>query len=282
MSIKGTKFEWFKQKQNLSEIYQSVEIKFALAGEDGDIVKQSHPWVKCRDFLHDALRSQITGTESYIYGFKFNPKIPSFPKISLNKTLLMVSQQTIDDVKVFRENLSRALPFIHYYENLAGVANSTLKKIPLTFCKDKQDFKHVWLFEGSLFWIAAPYMISMLTLLLRLGGKLPKVTAVDDPEKIYKTIVDKYETEWEKLVKEAKSFVKDNDIVYLQTCYNKLSNVVKLKDKLLSVHGTDELSKMYDSTIDIGSFHNLSGIFNACKGTTWNQEFNKIIKGINK
>ena len=58
--------------------------------------------------------------------------------------------------------------------------------------------------------------------------------------------------------------------------------IVKLKDKLVAVHGTDELSKMYDSTVSIGSFHNLSGIFNACKGTTWNQEFNKIIKGINK
>lgn len=280
--IKNKSFQWFDNKQSLSEIYQSIEMKFSLAGEEDGVIKQAHPWVKCRDFLHDALRSQLTGIESAIFGFKFTPNTAQFPKISLDRTLLLISQQTINDAKTYRADLSKALSFIHYYENLAGVKNSTLKKVPLHFCKDKTAFKHVWLFEGSTFWISAPYMISMLTFLLRLGCKLPKMTAVTEPEKVYKEIVDKYEKEWEELTKSRKSFRKDNDVIYLQTCGDKLGVLVTLKDSLLKVHGTDTFSTMYDKSIPISTFHDQTGILNACRGTTWNKKFNEIIKGATK
>ena len=269
-------FKWFTDKQALSEIYQSVDMKFALAGKNDNIIMQAHPWVKCRDFLHDAIRSQITGIESLIYGFNYDPNDDKFPKISTDKTLLFISQQTIDDVKIYRDHLSRALVLVHHYENIVGVANSTLKKIPLRYMDGKETYNHVWLFEGDVFWLSAPYMISMLTFLLRLGSKLPRMTSVESAEKVYKTIIDKYEKEWEK----TPNMRKDNDVVYLKECYNKLSKLVSMKEKLVSVHGEGPLSIMYDSKISIGTFHNQTGILSACKGITWNKAFNSAIEKV--
>ena len=273
-------FKWFVHSQPLSEIYQSVEMKFSMAGEDKDgNVLQCHPWVKCRDFLHDAIRSQVTGVASSIYGFRFDPSQDIFPEISIGKTMLLVSQQTIKDVKKYREHLSRALKFINYYENLAGVANATLKKVPMKYCEGLTSYKHVWLFEGDTFWISAPYMISMLTMLLRLGAKLPKKTVVDAPEEVYKNIIEKHESMWKESKENGKTPKKDNDIVYMQTCYDKLSKLVTLKGELAKIHGEGVLSAMYDPKVGIGDFHNTTGILSACKGITWNNDFNAIIKG---
>lgn len=278
MKKNNTEFKWFTNKQNLAEIYQSVEMKFALAGKNDNTIMQAHPWVQCRDFLHDALRSKITGKSSSIYGFVYDPNNNNFPSISLDKTLLFISQQKITDIKTYHNNLSKSLLFIHYYENIAGVVNSTLKKIPLRHMNKKDTYNHVWLFEGDVFWISSPYMISMLTFLLRLGDKLPKITSVESPEEIYKTIIDKYEKEWEK----KPPLRKDNDIVYLQTCYNKLSKLITMKEKLESIHGKQQLSAMYNPEININNFHSKTGILSACSGTTWNIKFNSIIKKVFK
>ena len=70
---------WFNKKRNLSEIYQSFDMKFSFASTEGNELLQCHNWVKCRDFLHDAVRTMLTEQESNIFGFKFakglNPNI---------------------------------------------------------------------------------------------------------------------------------------------------------------------------------------------------------------
>lgn len=277
---KNIKYEWFKNKQNLSEAYQSVKMKFSLVSkEDPNIIKQAHPWVQCRDYLHDAIRSQLHGIKSQIFGFIYDPEDDMFPPINLTKTYLLISQQTITDIKKYRKDLTNALTVIHYYENLMGVENSTLKKVPMTYCKDLKIYNHVWLFEGDVFWLSTPYMISMLTFLLRLGCKLPKNKIVGDPEKIFKTLVDKYEKECEEGKANGKIVKKDNDLTYLKSCYNKLSTLIQLKDNLIDIHGKDVFSALYDVNTPISSFHNNSGILSTCNGKTWNSKFNKIING---
>lgn len=279
---KNRTFKWFVGKQQPAEIYQSVEMKFSMVGGTDVSVEQAHPWVKCRDFLHDAVRSGITGAKSQIYGFCYDPTNKAFPKLRLDKTFMLISQQTIDDVKSYRDDLSKALSFIHYYEDLVGVVNSTIKKVPLCFCKDKTAYRHVWLFEGDVFWISAPYLVSMLTFLLRLGCKLPKVSHIISPEEVYKDIIDKYEKEWKEMTKEGKSFRKDNDVIYLQSCFRKLSKLVLLKDELKPIHGDGIFSLMNDPKVVIDDFHNKTGILSACTGTTWNEQFNNIVKGVLK
>ena len=66
---KAIKFSPY-QTLHYAEEYQVTGFHYAFMSTDG---KMCHHWIKCRDFLQDALRNQLTGRSDAIYSFAYKP-----------------------------------------------------------------------------------------------------------------------------------------------------------------------------------------------------------------
>lgn len=258
MTIKHVK--WFNYKNSLSEIYQHFGMVFSFA-KIGDTIEQSHPWVKCRDFLHDAVRTALTGKKSSIYGFTYAKGVN--PDIHTDKTVLLLSEPNITDPKSFRKILNNGIRLINHYENLIGESLSTIRKVS---GEPEGKHKHVWLIEGPKFWITAPYLISLYTLLLRLGPESIKVTAKE--ETMVKTFGE---------ITSQKRDILTNDIKYLTTVGKYVGSVVRNHKKLTEFNDVG-FSKLYYEDISISSFHNYTGILSLCDMKTWSEQLNLKVK----
>ena len=62
------KFKPFSDN-SLSEIYQQVNMQFAFISPDNE---QSHTFVLCRDFLHDAVKAYLNKSSCEIYRFRYD------------------------------------------------------------------------------------------------------------------------------------------------------------------------------------------------------------------
>ena len=93
-----TKVEWWKANGGLAEIYQSTHLQFAFLSAPKDGSKQCCAWSKCRDFLHDALRTKITGVKSSIYGFVYDVK--THPPIDLRRTRMLVKKSGVKKISL--------------------------------------------------------------------------------------------------------------------------------------------------------------------------------------
>lgn len=248
---------WFNKKVDLSEIYQSFDMKFAFAGTKEDELYQCHSWVKCRDFLHDAVRTMLTGKKSQIYGFNFAKD--NNPAISMNNIQFLVSNKQINSALEMKKILNVSLKLINHFEKVAGQKLSTLKKVK----PDKiSGYTHVWLITGPKFWLSAPHLVSLYTFLLRLGSKNIKFKDSKSLKESLRVL--------------AKQDNKENDIRYLKDTWNKLEIIVQNHEYLAKLN-KEGFSELYFSDTPIGSFHNNSGIVSACKAATWSIEFNKRV-----
>lgn len=257
MSTNG-KVNWFKSVNNLAEMYQSVNMKFSFASKKDGVFTQCHKWVKCRDFLHDAVRTALTGDKSIIYGFSFEKGVN--PDVDLAGMTMLVSQKGLKKEDDLLPSLHKSLKIINYYETIAKQPLSKLTKVE----GDKTSkYKHVWVVEGPKIWMTTPYLVSMFTFLLRLGCK--EVEFTDG-----KTLKE--------VLKEASTGKneKDNDANYLTSVWDKLEILIANHSEIVDEE-KDGYSKLYFQGTIIGSFHDKSGIVSTCNGTTWSTEFNKKI-----
>lgn len=231
------KVKWFKQT-DLGEIYQNVRMQFAFLSSPKNGSKQCHSWAFCRDFLHDAARTQAIGTASNIFGFKFIKN--ENPPVDMVRTRMLVKQDKLEkkDIPIFEEKLKASLRLLNHYEKMAGISLSKFQKVD-------DEKLNVWAFNSPGMWMKAPQLVSMYSLLLRLGDKKFKFK---DNEALRKVLKKQSETK-----------KNDKDSIYLKKCWDKLDLVIKNKDKLFP-KGTYNAYK----NIDINKFHNSSGIFTLC------------------
>ena len=243
---------WFNNPYSLNEIPQQTGIIFSFVSPKG---VQCHPWAKCRDYLHDAVRCTLTKTTCSIYGFNYQPEGKGFAPVDTKKMRMLVSQQTVlkgtggkAGRTAFNAKMKSALKILNHYEKLAKVTLSTMKQ-------GKSKDTHYWYFEGPQFWLKSPPLVSMYTFLIRLGDK--KV--------IFKNNAD--------LLKEYSRIAKmenkgaDNDLKYIVNVGKKLTTVIKKSKELI---GVDKFDKDYFAKTDINSFHDNGGIHSLCTGVYFN------------
>ena len=243
---------------SLAEIYQSVDIKFAFLTAPKYGTARCHSFVKCRDFLHDALRTQISGIVASIYSFNFNKKVN--PPIDLRYIRMLVKSDVAkspDDVAKWDTHMLSALRLLNHYEKLANKPLSSVVRLV-------NESPATWLFIGSSFWLKTPYLVSMYTFLIRLGVR--NIEFESDAE-----LQEKYK----KLRNIENVNHSDNDRNYLNYCWDKLSKVIIHRDKLFG----DGWDKIYsNASVSIRNFHNNSGIVSLCQGITCDPELNVKVK----
>lgn len=158
MSIRRKKIEFLAGNGSFNEQYNRG-MQYALVNDNG---RQVHHFVWCKDFLHDLMFGNINSENINIYNFKYSPQEDVPPP---SKKIRIAVVNSYD--KNFGSKCGNSLDFINQVEEAMGFTKSTLSE-----CDDapeKYKATGVYLFEGSKKWLNSPVLISMYTLLLRLG-----------------------------------------------------------------------------------------------------------------
>lgn len=237
MSTKA-KVDWYAKTNSLNEIYQQTGMLFSFVTSPKAGLKQCHQWVKCRDYLHDAVRSLYDGKSFRIYGFFYDPN--ENPHMDLEKMRMLVTKAGMSKTELvkFRKFMKAGLVLLNHYEGLMGVSLSKLQEVN----KDKD--KYVWMFTGPKVWMKSPHLVSMYTFLIRLGVKDLKF---------------KDNKELKAALKKVSQGGGDNDATYLRSMWQYLDWVAKnYKKYLLGKDGIDDIYN--DGSINVSSFHNSGGI----------------------
>jgi len=243
-------------ERHLCEIYQQVAIRFAFLSGPNDGYKQCHVLAKCRDFLQDAVRSEVNKGECSIYSFIYKSGVN--PPVDLKKMRMLINKGP-EATKEFKGAMKKAKTLLNHYEDMAGWANTSLVEIA--------NDPNMVLFSGPSNWMRSSFLVSMYSLLIRLSYKdFPSFSSNGELIKIYKNLVDDYKNK-------RKS---DNDLTYMNTCYNRLHLVIENTSKLFSKKMEDN----YPAEIHINSFHNLGGIFSLCSFNSYNSALNNKFKKI--
>lgn len=152
--------QW-KPKRSRIEQEFTEGIEFAFLSSDN---KQIHQFVYCKDFMQDAIQGFLNNKKISIYGFIYDPNKSDTIPLCLDKTRILVSNWKD---KLFRSRIDNCLDFLHQIET-----KLKMKKSDISECDNPSPcYKKagVWLFDGSKRWMQSPPMISLYTLLIRVG-----------------------------------------------------------------------------------------------------------------
>lgn len=147
-----------ESKQRILQIY-SKGLEYALVSQD---YEQCHPFVWCKDFLHDVIYSTLNGKPFELYKFRYNPVLD--PNPCLDKVRLLIANSK--DRK-FESKIPGVLDFLNQIEMMLKIKQSFVRRCwapPAGYEKSG-----VFLIEGSKRWIQSPPMLSLYSLLIRVG-----------------------------------------------------------------------------------------------------------------
>lgn len=160
MNRRSCNIQWKNTSKNstILQIY-SRGLEYALVSKNHE---QCHPFVFCKDFLHDVLYSTINQKPISIYKFAFNPTEDHLPCLDKIRLLIANSKD-----KKFASKVPAILDFVNQIEESLKIKKSTAR----TCSNLPEIYKNsgVFLFEGSKRWLQSPPMISLYSLLLRVG-----------------------------------------------------------------------------------------------------------------
>lgn len=165
---------WAEQYHTAQVYSNGAEV--ALGNSKG---QQIGPFVFCKDFLHDALRSRIHATPSSIYGYQTGAA--ELAKIELERPYVFLANSQIPDLSAKLPNI---LDFMNQIDN-ALVKDGVLSSYQqASNPPPKYKLGGVSFWTGSPLWMVSPPAFSLWTLLLRNGhvhtiGQNWRVTLMD-------------------------------------------------------------------------------------------------------
>jgi hypothetical protein len=264
--VREEKVKPFPTSRNteLIEIYQPTGMEFSFLSPKESGNEQAHQFVKCRDYLQDAVRATLHGKAFEVYGFRYDPE--THPPIDLNSTRVLVSDWALRSgaapssgpakdpkkrSKWFLRRLAVAKRMINRYESCAGLSERT-KALKVDFGKGA-DVSGTWLLEAPRAWLASPCLISMFTLLVRAGMKNLKIGKNSSVSESIKRHLTKNKVRYEE--------EGDPDAKYLEKCVGFFETIMKNLDELFL---NSEMKDNYPIDVRIRDFHNCSGIVSLC------------------
>jgi hypothetical protein len=158
--VMGTErnIQWYSKTRKIDQI-PDEGLEYAFVSKN---YEQIHQLVWCKDFMQDAIHGFINNMAIRVYGFAYDPK-KSIP-LYLRKTRLMIANWKD---KEFSDKIPALLDFLHQIEAKLKITPTVAVK-----CKNPPNLykrSGVWVLNGSNRWMNSPPMISLYTLLIRLG-----------------------------------------------------------------------------------------------------------------
>ncbi len=233
---------------DLAEVYQKSGLTYAFVSTPKNGSAMCHPFVKCRDFLHDAVRAMVTYSTCSIYGFKYDSKVD--PPIDLIRIRMRLKYEN-KTKKEFSVIINDSLKLLHYYENILGGKIRTTA----TCCVDG-----TYVVSGPNVWLRTPILTTLFTLLFRvsehsLNWDLAEKNSLD---KMFEELITRF--------KDKINNQEYKDLKYLSQIYKNLQTIVENYLSLCEIY-----SKKYDDVVTNGEFtintyHNNGGIVSLCTG----------------
>ncbi len=234
------KVKWLSGKSgHLAQIYQTG-LEYALCNAE---LEQCHDFVLCKDFIQDAIYSHLHGGIASIYGFTYDPK--KHPKLSLDRLRLLVVNS--NDSK-FTEKIPNVLDFLNQFAKKLKMKATGAYLVSNPPSRYKNG---CWLIDASGMWNNAPVLVSMFTLLLRVGF-------------IHKKDNDCMDTIKQLVDGKIKPY-QNNDRSYVQQGMKGIENIVKWGYRKFFYIETE---KNYPKNTNIGTMHNQTGIVAFASGST--------------
>ena len=150
--------DWLKKIYGLSQIYTSG-LEYCFISKDR---QQACAFMLCKDFLQDALMAMHHGSKINIYNFSYDSKKDA--PIDLERTRLAIANSRDDK---FGEKIPAMMNFIHQIERKLKLIRSTCQQVenpPSKYAKCG-----VYVIDASNRWMRSPPMISLFSLLIRVG-----------------------------------------------------------------------------------------------------------------
>lgn len=232
----------FKPKKSRLAQEFSEGLEFAFLSADN---KQINQFVYCKDFMQDAIQGHVNKKKVTIYGFSYDPNKEETIPLCMEQTRILITSWRD---KQFRTKVQNCLDFINQIE-----VKLKMKKTEITEVSNSPSIYKkagIWLFEGSKRWMQSPPMISLYTLLIRIGFNHTPGTAYT--ETIQQVLDYKLAT------------YRHEDAYYLKDAKKGLDWILKYGDRKLF---DKDIKKNYPS-VDIYTMHSNFGIVGFAQGYT--------------
>lgn len=226
------KIIWFSTPKNAAirqMYYRGLEYAFVSQKNE-----QCHPFIFCKDFLHDVIYSSIYKTPISIYDFSFNEKNPT-PDLNQTKLLLTNAKD-----KFFKNKIPNCLEFINQIESHLKIKKTIATQC--INCPEGYEKTQIFLFQGSKRWLQSPPMLSLYSLLLRIG-------LIHENEKSFLETLENIKSG------NLKPYQKQ-DTMYLKRCELGISKILTQGDRNIFPR---KIMKNYP-VMDIKDIHNKLGI----------------------
>jgi hypothetical protein len=255
MRIYDQKIEWHEKAPAFSQAYSSG-MEYSFVSDD---YRQVHPMVYCKDFLHDAIFATVNKNKVSVYSFSYDQKkdIP-IPRL---RTRLAITNSSDPD---FGSKIENILDLLNQVEKELKFIATTVRRCVAPPQK-KYEKCGVYLFEGSKQWMMAPPMLSLFTLLLRVGACHKKGTPFKETlQGVESKKIPQYQT---------------SDSNFLKTGMVGIERI--LSEKPSKIFGRS-LVKNYPKGLSGGTIHNNFGIVAFSRSTTktwcshWHPEEPKV------
>lgn len=157
------KISWLKHNAVSIREYQSgLEMCLASGTDSSGKTSQATDFVICKDYLHDAIAASVWGRKCSNMYFAYDPSTD--PEIYKERTRIIIGNKEDTDLET---KIPALLEFLNQFEQRIHLLHTTAFKCvpPPDHFKDSGCF----MLEGSSRWMLAPPMLSLYSLLIRVG-----------------------------------------------------------------------------------------------------------------
>jgi hypothetical protein len=242
------KVEWHpKTLKGISQIPKDG-LEFAYLSED---YKQVHQLVWCKDFMQDTIFGFVNRTVIEVYGFTYDPSTDPHPCQSKTRMLVCNWRDKTFEQKI----LMNCREFLNDIESRLNMSKTIFERCmnpPAIYRK-----AGVFIINGSKRWMLAPPMISLYTLLIRIGMVHPcGQSAIDTLNQIESGYLKPYNWKPDTETDYGTSHA-ENDTDFLQGGRSGLNRILQFGDQRLFYK---DMAQNYPSTLTAYTIHDHCGL----------------------
>ena len=239
------------------------------------VTQQCVSWKTCRDYMHDSLRCVVLNEDVESDSNGYYPG--KNPPIDLKRIRMLVSASAkpLSSKKdwwyYFKKGVYFGKRIINFYEKTYGFKTQT--RITEVKCDNRDN---CWMLIGPAEWVNNPHLLSLFTLLLRVGSTIGKYTL--DGGKLPVNIDQKFNTNKD-VLKVYKTIANTDHIVdrlIIDNCKNKLHILMEHRNDIFKNITPEEL---FPKKVGY-SFHSTGGINSLCSFNSSNKVINKKFKNL--
>jgi len=238
--MSSRKVKWHNKTRNL--IQDSSEgLEYAFLNKN---YEQIHQLVWCKDFLNDVIYGFLNNKRTTIWGFSYDPNKHLAPYLGSTRILLTSKRD-----KEFPKKIQQSLNFVNEIEE-----HLKMSKTQMEICHEPpRHYRRsgVYIFNGSKRWQKAPPMLSLYTLLIRVG------------------LNHTFGTPWQETIEDIRNETKtpyyEEDATILRNGKIGMDRIFKFGDRKLFHR---DIRDNYSESVDIDVIHNDCGIVGYSNNST--------------